>query len=157
MDFELDIESLPNSVPYFEDYQLHGYNKGTMSLESISLDGAQTQRFRVRGYDCDDYCSVITSCGQCVHGTDGECGWCSVDNKCKKRSTGSCTGGQLRYMDGGVQYVMPTPCLRHAYVMPMLCSRHLYAPKIHQPATRAGMGLEEATNRLGGKIRKACV
>ena len=74
------------------------------TMEWVDLTKAEMKKIRISGFRKTDFCTQFTDCGECVHGTKGECGWCDADNKCAPAplpcdtfATG-CSAGKMHYV-----------------------------------------------------------
>ena len=85
-------------VPYTH-YRVNSFNAATNALEHIdfpastSEERARFRQIRVDGHECSAYCDAIATCGQSIHGTSEQCGWCGATGTCMPKASGTCGAG----------------------------------------------------------------
>eukprot|EP00947_MAST-08B_sp_MAST-8B-sp1_P005357 g5357.t1 len=86
-------------------FELGAWDEATSTMNFVSISEAQFRESKLEAYSCNQYCSTLTSCGECIHGSDEQCGWCASDNTCVSRDAPApqcAAGGTPTRLDGGV-------------------------------------------------------
>ena len=60
----------------------------------------------IEAKNCNEYCSSLTSCGECLLASSEQCGWCAGDSKCISIDdpNPSCSSNALELMKDGVMH-----------------------------------------------------